>query len=91
MFTEQEAVARLNEKIAKKEIKQSTSRYLAKIEALKSILERQQSELKSLLARKEQLEADIQRSKGAISILLELAAEDEGMLTEAAELPETTK
>jgi len=91
MLTEQEAVARLNERIAKKEIKSSTSRYLAKIEALKAILQRQQAELKDLSSRKEQLEAEIQRSKGAISILLELAAEDEGMLTEVVETPKTTE
>ena len=65
--------------------------YLAKIEALKAILQRQQSELKDLSNRKEQLEAEIQRSKGAISILLELAAEDEGMLSEVVETPKTTE
>jgi len=91
MLTEQEAVARLNEKIASKEIKPSTSRYLAKIEALKAILDRQQAELKDLQVREKQVDAEIQRSKGAISILLELAAEDEGMLTEVAEAPKTTE
>lgn len=90
MLTEQEAVAKLNEKILKKEIKPTTSRYLAKIETLKNILKKQQSDLKDLVARKELLEADIQRSKGAISILLELAAEDEGMLSDVVETPKTT-
>jgi len=91
MLTEQEVVAHLNEKISKKEIKPSTSRYLAKIEVLKTILTRQQAELDELQSKREKVEADIQRSKGAISILLELAAEDEGMLSEVAETPKTTE
>lgn len=80
MLTEQEVIALLNEKIAKKEIKPSTSRYLAKIEVLKSLLTKQQTELAALQNELNKVETDIQRSKGAISILLELAAEDEEML-----------
>lgn len=89
MLTEQEVVAQLNELIAKNSIKPSTSRYLAKIKDLKSILEQQRAELESLKSKIESVEDTIQRSKGAISILLELSAEDEGMLTEVAETPKT--
>jgi len=91
MLTEQEVVAQLNDKIAKNNIKPSTSRYLAKINDLKSLLEQQQAELESLKSKIESVEATIQRSKGAISILLELAAEDEGMLTDAAETSQTVE
>jgi hypothetical protein len=57
MLTEQEVVAQLNEKIAKKEIKASTSRYLDKIEVLKALLIEQQAELKDLQDRINQVEA----------------------------------
>jgi len=85
MLTEQEVIAQLNEKIINKDIKSSTTRYLTKIEVLKSLLIKQQAELESLKAKIETADMNIQRSKGAISILLELVAEDEGMLTSVAE------
>lgn len=91
MLTEQEVVAHLNEKIGKNDIKPSTSRYLAKINDLKSLLKQRQAELESLKDKIEVLEVDIQRSKGAISILLELSAEDEGMLTDVAKTPKTVE
>lgn len=91
MLTEQEAVAHLNEKIAKKDIKQSTSRYLAKIEVLKSRLEQHQAELENHQEAIRRLEMEIQRSKGAISMLLELAAEEEGMLSDVAEPPDNSQ
>lgn len=87
MLTEQEVVAQLNEKIAKSETKPSTSRYLAKIEVVKSLLKKQLAELKSFQEKIASLELEIQRSKGAISILLELSAEDEGMLPDVVETP----
>ena len=91
MLTEQEVVAHLNAKIAEGKIKPSTSRYLAKIQQLKSLLEKQQAELDSMKEEMKKREVDIQRSKGAISILLELAAEDEEMLTEVAETKDKTE
>ena len=90
MLTEQEVVAQLNELIAKNNVKPSTSRYLSKIEDVKSILTQQQAELDSLKNKIKSVEVTIQRSKGAISILLELSAEDEGMLS-VAETPKTDK
>ena len=80
MLTEQEVIVLLNEKIAKNEVKPSTSRYLAKIKVLKSFLIKQQTELAALQNELDRVEIDIQRSKGAVSVLLELAAEDEEML-----------
>jgi translation initiation factor 2B subunit (eIF-2B alpha/beta/delta family) len=85
MFTEQEAVAKLNEKIAKNNIKPSTSRYLSKIEVLKSLLSKRQAELENLKNAIRASEQEIQRLQGGISVLLELAAEDEGMLSGVAE------
>lgn len=91
MLTEQEVIAQLNDKINNKDIKPSTSRYLAKIEIMKTILEKQQIELDGLRDKERAIELDIQRSKGAISILLELAAEDEGMLSKTVEIAKTTE
>ena len=54
-------------------------------------LKKQYAELDDLKSKEKQVEIDIQRSKGAISILLELSAEDEGMLTDVAEPTETTE
>ena len=85
MLTEQEAVAKLNEKIAKSDVKQVTRRFLSKIELLQSRLAAQNAEMDELDRKKKAVEVEIQRIKGAISILLELAAEEEGMLAEVSE------
>jgi len=82
MLTEQEAVAQLNDKIAKGEVKSTTRRFLQKIETLQSQLLAQDAEIRELDVKKAKIETEIQRLKGAISVLLELAAEDEGMLAE---------
>lgn len=80
MLTEQEAVAQLNDKISKNEIKPTTKRFLDKIKVLQGNIEQHNEELRKLEEQKKALDKEIERIKGGISILLELAAEDEGML-----------
>jgi hypothetical protein len=80
MLTEQEAVAQLNEKISRNIIKPTTKRFLDKIKILQNIILTYENEIKKLEEKKKSIEKDLERSKGAISVLLELAAEDEGML-----------
>lgn len=55
---------------------------------MKSRLEQHQAELESHQEAIRRLEMETQRSKGAISMLLELAAEEEGMLSDVAEPPD---
>lgn len=81
MLTEQEALAVLNNKIAKEEIQESTKKYVQKINVMNEIVKTQKASLAEKQAEIVALEKDIQRSKGAISILLELAAEEEGLLS----------
>ena len=80
MLTEQEAIAQLNEKIANGTVKPETKKYLDKLAALQSRLEKQISELDKIREQEKQADIEIQRLKGAISILLELCADSEGML-----------
>ena len=65
---------------AKGNLKPGTSKYLDKIKALKDILQKGQDDLTELKNSIIALEQNILRTKGAISILVELAAEEEGML-----------
>jgi SMC interacting uncharacterized protein involved in chromosome segregation len=87
MLTEQEAVAQLNDKISKNQIKATTKRYLDKIKALQNNIEQYNEELRKIEEQKRTLDKEIERTKGGISILLELAAEDEGMLEILANSP----
>jgi hypothetical protein len=85
MLTEQEVMAYLNEKIAKNELKTGTKKYVDKLKALEEILNTQTASLKESQEKVRVLELDIQRLRGAISVVLEMAAEEEGLL--AAEIP----
>jgi len=88
MLTEQEAIAQLNEKIAKKTLKPTTGRYLAKLKFLEEQLKTHQDQIKELTDKITGLESEILRTRGAISMLLELAAEEEGLLTDNQEIPD---
>lgn len=86
MLTEQEALAVLNDRIAKGELREETRKYVQKLNTMDEILKQQRASLAEKQAEIQRLEQEIQRSKGAISILLELAAEEEGLVS-AAENP----
>jgi predicted nucleic acid-binding Zn-ribbon protein len=84
MLTEQEVAAYINEKLAKKELKDSSVRYANKLRALESILNSHNDALKDLSESVRNIELEIQRTKGAISMVLELVAEEEGLITPAS-------
>ena len=88
MLTEQEALARINEKLANKDLKEETQKYIEKLRSLEEILKKHQNNLADLNAKARQLESEIQRTRGAMSILIEMAAEEEGLLEPPAP-PET--
>lgn len=80
MLTEQEVIAQLNEKLAKKTIKADTAKYTNKLKELETLLNDHQKEMDNLKGKMKKTRAEIQKIRGAISILLELAAESEGLI-----------
>ena len=80
MLTEQEVLAVINEKIKKGELKPETMKYINKIKALDTLLKGHQESFNRLTSEAQAADLEIQRIKGATSILLELAAEEEGLL-----------
>ena len=80
MLTEQEVLAVINEKLSKGELAPSTMKYVNKIKILDDLLKEHQISLESLNSKIQIVTFEIQRIKGATSILLELAAEEEGLL-----------
>lgn len=90
MITENEVMAYLNEKIGNDELKPSTKKYVSKLKALEDILNTQTDSLDDLQSKAKSLESDINRTRGAISILLELSADSEGLTKEADKTPNNT-
>jgi uncharacterized protein YcbX len=87
MLTEQEVTAYLNEKIAKNELKPETNKYVDKLKSLEQILTTQTASLREMQDKVKALELDIQRIRGAISVVIEMAAEEEGLLAETPNNP----
>jgi len=85
MLTEQEVTAYLNEKIAKNELKPETKKYIDKLMALEKLLTTQVTSLKDMQEKAKALELDVQRIRGAISVVIEFAAEEEGLITKDTE------
>ena len=69
MLTEQEAVAKLNEKIAKSDVKSMTKRFLAKIETLQSRLAAQNAEIEEL----EDALVLVRRPEGEVPLAYQIA------------------
>ena len=88
MLTEQEAIAQLNEKIAKKQVKASTGRFIAKLKILEDLLNSHQKQINELTDKIKGIESEMLRTRGAISMLLELAAEEEGLLSNNQVIPD---
>jgi hypothetical protein len=84
MLTEEEALAQLNEKLAKNEIKETTRKYIEKLKILDSMLTKQKASLEELKGKIKLSESEIDKTRGAISMLIELAAEEEDMLPKVA-------
>jgi len=84
MLTEEEALAQLNEKLSKNEIKETTHKYIEKLKILESMLTKQKASLEELKSKVKLSESEINKTRGAISMLIELAAEEEDMLPKVA-------
>lgn len=82
MLTEQEALAVLNEKITKNELKESTKVYVQKINKMNEMIKNQKASIVEKQSEIEKMESDLHRLNGAVSMLLELAAESEGLISE---------
>ena len=80
MLTEQEVAEVINKKIADKTLKSATAKYVEKLKVLQGILKAQQGALEELKRKVASEEEQVIRTKGAISVLLELSAEEEGLL-----------
>jgi hypothetical protein len=85
MLTQQEAIAQLNDRIVKSKLKPTSAKLIAKIKFLEEQIAARLLEIKSFSYKIKELENEVLRTRGAVSILLELAAEDEGLLTEDSE------
>jgi len=81
MVTEQDVIGYLNERAGEDSaLKDSTRKYVKKLKELETLQNIQQEELKSLRLRLKGIEEDLLRTRGAISVVLELAAEEEGLI-----------
>lgn len=79
MLTEQEAMAYINDGVNKGTLKPGTLRLVDKMRLLNKAKQEKQQELSDIMSRVRAVEDDIVRLRGAISILIELSAEEEGL------------
>jgi SMC interacting uncharacterized protein involved in chromosome segregation len=84
MLTEQEVAAYINDRLSKNTLNSSSLKYTNKIKSLEKILESHTDKLNSLNSQIKNIELEIQRARGAISILLELVAEEENLIEKKA-------
>ena len=80
MLTEQEVLATINQKIKDKQLSPTTAKYVERIKILQSMLKDRQDSVDGLEKKILEEKSEIYRLKGAISILLELSAEEEGLI-----------
>jgi len=86
MSVSQEVIVELNKRIKEDKVKPITNKYIIKIRMLESNLKTKQAKIEELLGKIKQIDNEIVYTDGAISILMELAAEEEGILLKPAEL-----
>ena len=87
MLTEQEVIAVLNEKLSKNEVKPETMRFINKLQSLEKMIQEQATNMKSLTDQVAALQDEVKRTRGAKSMLLELIAEEEGLISDQPEEP----
>lgn len=80
MLTEQEVLAHINDKIAKNQLKETSNKYVEKLKVLQEILQSHQKNIEDYKQKLTTEETQSMRTRGAISILLEMLAEEEGLL-----------
>ena len=83
MITEIDVIEHLNKKVEADELTPTLKRYVTKIKELENLKKIQEKELAGLKAQIKQVEDSLLKTQGAISVLLELAAEDDGLLPPA--------
>jgi len=83
MITEQDVVDYLNKKVASGDLGPVLEKYVAKLKSLQDMRDGQEDDIASLKTRLEQAESLLLKTQGAISMILELAAEEENLLPPA--------
>ena len=86
-MTEQEVITKLNELIAGNSLKEATTKFITKIRTLDGQMVSYQNDIKTASDKIKGIETEMTRIRGAISALIELAAEEEGLLAPPAAPP----
>lgn len=79
MLTEQEVMAYINDRVERGGLKPGTMRLIDKMRLLNKAKQEKQQELSNIMSQVRAVEDDIVRLRGAISMLIELSAEEEGL------------
>lgn len=80
MLTEQEALAIINDKIKNNTLKPESEKYINKLKELEDLQNKQQKVKAELQSRLTEISNALHKTKGAISVVLEMAVEEEGLL-----------
>lgn len=78
MLTEQEVVAYIN---GKADLKPGTKRLIDKLKLLEAALKEKERTLEELRKQSKLIENDLFRLRGALSVLIELIGEEEGLIS----------
>lgn len=81
MITEKDILEHINSASPENPLKELTRKYLEKLKEFEKIQWSQQEEYKSLQQRSKELEDSMNQTRGAIFALLDLVAEEEGLLS----------
>jgi hypothetical protein len=81
MLTEQEVIAHIN---SKTELKPGTKRLIDKLKLLETAMKEKDAVLEELRRQTKANENDLFRLRGATSVLIELIAEEEGLISNPA-------
>lgn len=94
MVTEKDVIEHLN-RVARDDssLNPNTRRYVQKLRELEQLQSIQQQELDSLRQNVKNAKEGLQRTRGAISVILEMAAEEEGLFkpSQAEKSPEQSE
>jgi len=81
MLTEQDVRSFINEKIAKEEdLKETSKKCIEKLKVLDEIIKAQTASLEDMRVKSQDTEQLMRRNLGAVYVLLEMVAEEEGLL-----------
>lgn len=80
MLTEQEALAIINDKIKNNTLKPESQKYIDKLKDLEELQAKQQKYKADLQSKLDEINSSLNKTRGAISVILEMAVEEEGLL-----------